>query len=129
MSSSSPNGWVRHGECRPNCGACCLVLIQGLTVRVQTDVAEPAYWAARGIAPESDGSVTVTGHILSPCPQLTPDVRCGLQAAGKPQRCQDYPTAPEQIAALPCSYWFTNSDGEVWGGEASPYPGRSIVNA
>jgi len=125
MSTSS--NWVRHGECRPGCGACCLVLIQGLTIKCETNVREPAYWAARGVTQEPDGSVSVTGHLLAPCPQLTADVRCGLQDSGKPKYCQDYPTAPEQIAALPCSYWFTNDAGEAWGGEASPYPVRREV--
>ena len=125
--SKSSNGWVRHGECRPNCGACCLVLMQDLEVRVNTPLQDPAYWKARGLTDHGDGSVTARGTLLAPCPQLTTDVRCALQSSGKPQWCQDYPTAPEQITEMPCSYWFTNDAGERWGGQASPYPTRTEV--
>lgn len=121
--SRSSDGWVRHGACRLGCGACCQSLAQGITVRFVPTVSEPAYLQARGIGPaRPDGTVTVTGTLVAPCPQLTGALNCGLHAtAQKPQWCQDYPTAPEQITALPCSYWFER-DGERVGGTASPYP-------
>jgi len=116
--------WTRHGECN-GCGACCQVLIQPVTLRVTLPALERDYLTARGLTPDDQGRAVVTGALVSPCPQLTAENRCVLHESGaKPRYCRDYPTAPEQIAPHPCSYWFTR-DGEAWGGQASPYPIRT----
>jgi len=118
------HGWTRHGECN-GCGACCETLMRDITVRVPDDVRDPAYWQARGFNPRSDGFIVLHGTLRAPCPQLTPERGCRLHGTpDKPRTCQDYPTAPHQIAMHPCSYWFTRGE-EAWGGQASPYPTRS----
>src|SRR4026207_2481344 len=96
--------WIRHGECN-GCGACCQVLAHPVTLRLTLPPIEAAYLVARGITQDADGTAGVTGALVAPCPQLTAETRCGIQAT-KPQYCQDFPMAPEQITAFPCSYWF-----------------------
>jgi Fe-S-cluster containining protein len=112
--------WVRHGECN-GCGACCRTLIERLTVRLEPSITEPAYLAARGLMLRDDGTVVATGELVAPCPQLTAENQCRIQAT-KPQWCQDYPTHPDQVLTKPCSYWF-EQDGIRLGGLASLYPG------
>jgi Fe-S-cluster containining protein len=118
--------WIRHGECN-GCGACCRTLVQHIEVRVPVPPLGADYQAARGFAIAADGTALLRGMLVSPCPQLTLENRCRLHPVWngaesvKPQHCQDYPTAPEQITAYPCSYWFER-DGERVGGQASPYP-------
>ena len=125
--SRSSDGWVRHGDCN-GCGACCRVLLHPLTVRVRPPLDDPHYLQVRGVT-VVDGWAMLTGSLVAPCPELTTEQRCALHGTdAKPRYCQDYPTAPEQIAAFPCSYWFTR-DGEAWGGQASPHPGRTRVAA
>lgn len=124
--SGTTRGWTRHGECN-QCGACCQILVQALPVRLVPEVQEAAYWRARGFPLRPGGTIDVTGTLVAPCPQLTATLGCRLHGtAEKPSWCQSYPTGPEQIAAFPCSYWFTR-DGEAWGGQASPYPVRAKI--
>jgi len=121
-------GWTRHGDCN-GCGACCMVLAQPVTIRLTMPTLDVDYQVARGIVVQDDGTAVVTGALVSPCPQLTAESRCRLHGltpdtSAKPRYCQDYPTAPHQIAMHHCSYWFTRGE-EAWGGQASPYPTRS----
>lgn len=117
--------WIRHGECN-GCGRCCEVLLHPAMARIKVAVTDPAYLAARGLTPDREGFVQVIGDLVAPCPQLTPEKRCGLHDT-KPEYCRDYPTRPEQIASFPCSYYFTRGT-EVWGGLASPHPGRQEMH-
>jgi len=108
MPSTTP--WVRRGEC-DGCGQCCefvsshkLVLVQPSKEPVPNDY---AYLKVRGFATnalEDVASLYVNFH--APCPEHdSENKRCRIHER-KPESCVAFPTHPDDIQFLNCSYWY-----------------------
>lgn len=114
--------WTRHGECN-ECGHCCQTFTRDIVVRDLADVKDATFYRARGFQPMTIGGKTrhvLTGWMVAPCPQFNETCGC-LTYTDRPKTCRDFPVAPADIVASPCSYWFERGAHKV-GGTGSPYP-------
>jgi len=117
--------WVRHGECN-HCGACCTDLVTDMTVLIAVEqVLRPGpehedYFRVRQVPlVEQDGKLyrQYTGKLLNPC-QYHQQNQCSIYET-RPRFCRDFPTHPDHIKAMPCSYWFQRGE-EIVGGQGAP---------
>ena len=112
--------WTRHGECS-HCGWCCENIGR---FEMPISNADPAYARIRGAKPSLNGLI-ITGDFRSPCPAHI-NGRCSVYDT-RPTTCSDFPSEPNEIKNIPCSYWFEREEGgivERIGGTESPYPHR-----
>lgn len=109
--------WKRKGEC-DGCGLCCEIIAR---VELDFNENEPEWLAARGLPREGTKWFT----IIDPCPQLQEDKKCGIYE-DRPNTCREFPTKPDDLVELSCTYWFEHKiTGQTFGGLRSPHPGLS----
>lgn len=109
--------WVRAGECN-NCGWCCDNLGRFQLTMTTPDI---EFIKVRG-------GPLIQGDFHAPC-QYHIENRCAIYDT-RPRTCSDFPSEPNEIIRIPCSYWFERSviaeDGtitfEKQGGQGSPFP-------
>lgn len=111
------NTWVRKGECS-HCGWCCENIGR---FEIVAPTRDKQYALIRGARETAEGMV-IAGDFCAPCPQHI-DNRCAIYD-NRPKTCVDFPSEPNEIVNIPCSYWFEREvDGVVErrGGKESPY--------
>ena len=118
--------WIRQGECN-GCGECCRQATNCIDVLIP--IKDEAYGRMRfgapvtlpperqqQLSPEQQAGLLfrARGPVYLPCPQLQGNL-CSINDT-KPQFCRDWPTQPEDIEQLGCSYWFVHrTTGEIKG--------------
>jgi len=116
--------WVRHGECN-HCGDCCANLLAGAILIPVEHLAVPAvqqedYFHVRQIPlVQLDGKNyrQYSGNLINPC-QYHRESQCIVYET-RPGWCRDFPTRPDQIKEMLCSYWFQRGE-EIAGGQGAP---------
>ena len=108
MPDATP--WVRYGSC-DGCGECCLFVGAHQLVLVQPSK-EPVpndynYFKVRGFARNPlEDIASLYVNFYAPCPEYQHESRkCGIHER-KPESCIVFPTDPDHIQYLNCSYWF-----------------------
>ena len=120
-----PNLWIREGECKPGCGACCRTMILPLDPRLASakkeDLEDFKWWASRhgiGIHITTydllDGRLPrVEAHLPIECKWLTEDGRCFSQH-DKPMMCHSFPQIPFDLRTIEdvCTYSFERREDD-----------------
>jgi Fe-S-cluster containining protein len=118
---------ARHGECN-RCGWCCRYAAWSVSrVENPQGLSDPDYYRTRGFTLHfHKGMATMaTAQVLHEqrCPEMAGD-DCGMiESPARPRTCGEFPSRPEQVIGIPCSYWFETDNGNI-GGDASPYPSK-----
>lgn len=112
------NKWVRHGECDA-CGQCCILLAMVKLDFADLAKRDPHFAEVRGIKP--DGTKVV--RVDDPCSKLDQETNLCTIYEERPETCRKFPSEPDLVMGLSCTYWFENEEtGEKIGGLRSPYP-------
>ena len=99
---------MRHGECKPDCGACCTSLRLQVPPEYSRDPDIKNWVELHGVKlVELDGGTFAM--LRQPCSALTEDMKCSL--FGTPERpalCSEWPATPAALVGVEdvCSFSF-----------------------